>query len=225
MDLDFQWMWWMCMWGHGNGSARSWQSKLQKPWGLPSVLTSVITSDDTTPYHRSHGYRRRARAADQPYRRVQRPAQHTGTSIYVYLRLSTSIYVYLRLSTSIYVYLRLSTSIYVYAYNAYATPTLRLRPPRAPPQSFAYHLQSTASCSIRPRFRSSILTTVGHVQHPQPDRLALRRRRWHTRPRIVPWLHLLPRRLVSRLRAFICAQGGGAACEILLQAARRHVAG
>jgi hypothetical protein len=97
------------------------------------------------------------------------------------VRLSTSIYVYLRLSTSIYVYLRLSTSIYVYAYNAYATPTLRLRPPRAPPQSFAYHLQSTASCSIRPRFRSSILTTVGHVQHPQPDRLALRRRRWSPR--------------------------------------------
>jgi hypothetical protein len=120
MDLDFQWMWWMCMWGYGNGSARSWQSKLQKPWGLPSVLTSVITSDDTTPYHRSHGYRRRARAADQPYRRVQRPAQHTGTSIYVYLRLSTSIYVYLRLSTSIYVYLRLSTS-------TPTTPTLRLR--------------------------------------------------------------------------------------------------
>lgn len=60
------------------------------------------------------------------------------------------------------------------------------------------------------------LTHLGHIQHPQPHRLSLRRRRRHTGSRILPGLHLLPDRELRCERAAVCVESGGPAGKILL---------
>ena len=61
-------------------------------------------------------------------------------------------------------------------------------------------------------------STPGHIQHPQSYRFAVRRRRRHTRPRVVRRLHILPIGVASSVCNDFCAQDGRKARRILLQA-------
>lgn len=103
------WMW-MWMWGYGNSSARSWQSKLQKP--CPQC--SPASSPQTTPRPSS----------DALALRHRRTIAAMATADERELQINPIVASSVQHNTQV----RLSTS-------TPTTPTLRLRlrPPRAPP--------------------------------------------------------------------------------------------
>lgn len=82
-------------------------------------------------------------------------------------------------------------------------------------------------CELFPHLlpQQPLTVSTDHLEHPQPDRLALRRRRRHARPRVVPGLRVLPRRHPPHLRSDIHLahefQTGG----FLLQTRKRDVDG
>lgn len=104
-----------------------------------------------------------------------------------------------------------------------------------------------AACSTTPRYASSPpptyaitrpipqlplsdptsllqLTVAGDIQHPQPYRITLRRRRRYIRPRILHGLHLLHTGVAGGVGAAVCAQDGWEARQVLLSPTERFVA-
>jgi len=63
------------------------------------------------------------------------------------------------------------------------------------------------------------------LQHPRPDGVTLRRRRRHSRPRVLAGLHLLLCRHGHRIPAHLCAQNRQRRAGLLLPAAQRPVGG